>query len=578
MKKSLLLSLAVAVSATAAMADVKTPTVYDGASFQRMSADGRYAVSEYYGVVTIYDLVDNTDQSFFPDADDINSYSIGLGNCFTPDGKILLGSTTENGTASYLKDGVWYDLNVSDEEMSNSANGITPDGSRICGSIGLNAMTFDDVIMMAPAYWDRNGEGYGKYNVLPYPKEDFFGDKPQYVTAVNISNDGKTIIGQMTFGSGAMIIPIVYTQNDKGEWSYNLPTKDLFNPDGIEPVENPGEGPAQPTQEDFMTPEELEAYLTAYQNFWDNYPDVNWDEYPTYDMFMTEEEYDAFLAAMDEYYAIYDEWAEKYDAFWDYQSQVLAASPNFLFNNVYLSTDNKKIVTTLIKEVADPEYWWRTEEIYTPCTIDLATSALDTIDTDTSIIVCGTADNGVILGCTNIWETPMVGYIITDGNIQTVADYISTKSPELGTWISENMKHEVVVGWEYDEVEDDYIDIYDELLFVGMPIATPDLSKIAVWTMAEWSESYVEGTVFDLTSTSGIATIAAGAKDLKLDADGSIVVPAGFASLEVYNVSGTCVKAVAEPVGNIDLNLGNGVYIAKGTRNDGSVSVIKVSK
>ncbi|MDE5554691.1 MAG: hypothetical protein K2J10_05855, partial [Muribaculaceae bacterium] len=242
MKKSLLFCLAVATCVSPMMAETKTPTIYPNASFQHISANGRFIVSELYGTVTIYDLFEDTSEIFDPGEYFENEYSLGLGNCITADGSVILGGTNSL-DAAYLENGEWVQLNVPDSNKTNLCNGITADGSRICGSVGLNNMTTDDVIMQVPAYWNRNanGDGYGECHVLPYPTKDFFGGKPQYVTAVSISNDGKTIVGQVQFSSGFMAAPIVYKEDADGNWSYSSPTKYLFNPNEITAVENPGE-------------------------------------------------------------------------------------------------------------------------------------------------------------------------------------------------------------------------------------------------------------------------------------------------------------------------------------------------
>ena len=135
------------------------------------------------------------------------------------------------------------------------------------------------------------------------------------------------------------------------------------------------------------------------------------------------------------------------------------------------------------------------------------------------------------------------------------------------------MSHEVVTG--HDE---EWNDIIEEVIYTGMTIATPDMSVIVFWNDCPWSDYVAESVVFDMTATSGItATVIGGNKDLRINADGQLSVPAGFASVEIFNISGAVVKSFDQPAGNIDLGLDGGVYVAKGIRNDGSVSVIKIA-
>lgn len=586
MKKSLLLSLAIATCIGSAMAETPEPTIYPDASFQRISADGNVIVSQLYETVTIYNLADGTTQVFEPGDSYTISYSLGLGNCITADGSILLGSTKSDCDAAYLQNGEWHQLNVPDTEFTNLSNGITPDGSRICGSVGLSALTLEDALMQAPAYWDRNadGNGYGECHILPYPTKDLFGEKPQYVTAISISDDGKTIVGQMVFSSGMMIIPVVYTEDANGEWSYSLPTKDLFNPDHLEAVEDPGYGPEGPYYESYMTEEELAAYQTAMEEYnqavTDYFQagdfDAPFPEMPDYKNYMSEASMAKYTEAVNAYKIAYAEWEEKFDAYWDYMDGVMASSPTFTFNNVLLSLDGKYIVSTL--ETEDPNGsagWGPPLHLYTPTTLDIATGELKKIETESTCLASGVAGDGVIFGYNGQRSVPMTGYVLRNGDVQTIQEYITAKVPAYGEWITKNLSHEVVVGYD----EETWEEIIEEVLFTGMPISTPDMKIIAFWSTTPWDyDLTAQGVVFDMSDAGSVKAIVIGKNALTVGADGSVKVPEGFVSLDVYNVGGARVKSVNKPAGNVQLNLGNGVYIAKGTRADGTVSIVKISK
>ncbi|MDE6484079.1 MAG: hypothetical protein K2L14_01625 [Duncaniella sp.] len=573
MKKSLLFILAATAGVSAASAQFKTPVVYPESAIQRISADGHYAISEVLGTIKIYDLEAGTEVAYEVSEDMMQYYSLGHGNCVTPDGGVILGSSIYYPLdASYLQNGEWHALNVPSAEKDNLANGITPDGSRICGSVGLNEMTFESVIMQIPAYWDRNADGtYGEYHVLPYPDKDLFGEVPQYVTAISISADGKTIVGQMTFGSGAMVIPVVYKEDDKGEWSYSLPTKDLFNPEGLEPVENPGDGPMPPSQEDYMTEAELAEYQAAVDAYFANERPL----YPDYEEFMSEEEKAAYHAAVEAYQVLYDEWQVKWEEYDIYRTSVNDASPNFVFNNCMLSTDGKNIVSTLESVDPNSDPWsWFAKSIYTPATVDIETGELVKVDTELSLLASGVADDGVILVHNGQSSTPMLAYVVKNGEIQSLVDYLNTLSPEYGQWINKNMSHEVAVDYDPETWEE----IFEELTFTGIPAATPDMSMVAVWNNSPWD--YMENAqsvLFDLKGFSGIASVSVAAKNLKVVAKGVISVPEGFSGLQVYNLNGQCVKTVSSPYGLVKLNVAPGAYIVKGTRADGSTSILKVA-
>ncbi len=88
--------------------------------------------------------------------------------------------------------------------------------------------------MSVPVLWIRGEDGnFGKPVELPYPTTDITGRVPQYVTAIALSDDGSTVLGQVRDYSGRIHYPIVYTNNN-GEWTYSLPAMSLVNPDNIE--------------------------------------------------------------------------------------------------------------------------------------------------------------------------------------------------------------------------------------------------------------------------------------------------------------------------------------------------------
>ncbi|MDE6269264.1 MAG: hypothetical protein K2M12_00215 [Muribaculaceae bacterium] len=573
MKKTLLFLLAASASVVSATAEIKTPELINDASIHIVSANGRYAVSELYGTLKIFDLVEGTSVAYEPDEDWVEYYTLGNGNGMTHDGSILVASTKSSMDAAYLENGEWHQLDVPDPNMTNISNGITPDGSRICGSIGLNPMTLESKIMQVPVYWDRkaDGSGYGECQPLPYPTTDLFGEVPQYVTALYISDDGKTIAGQMVFNSGMMTIPVIYYQDAEGEWSYDLPTKDLFNPEGIEAVENPGDGPEPPFYEDFMTPEELEAYHDALNG----YEYGSGDPYPEFTDFITPEEKAEYDAAMEAYQALQGEWYSKYVAFADYRDEVIATSPNFQQNNCFLSTDGKFMVSTLVTDDpnADPMGWGPAPQLNTPATVNLETGALVKIDTELSLTVSGVANNGVILAHNGMSSNPTLGYVIKDGDVQTLTDYLGAISPEFVEWIDENMTHEVVVDIDWDTWEE----IWEELTYTGIPAATPDLRVITIWNTSPWDDwEGAQSVVFHTSGLTGISTVGAGVKNIKAVANGVIAVPEGFSALDVFDVNGRCIKSVGAPNGEISLKAAPGVYVAKGTRADGTISVVKI--
>lgn len=72
---------------------------------------------------------------------------------------------------------------------------------------------------------------------LPLPEKDIFGLEPFSVQLTAISNDANTVAGIVVSevpGAGTICYPIVYSKNEKGDWSYSYPMLDMYdvaNPD-----------------------------------------------------------------------------------------------------------------------------------------------------------------------------------------------------------------------------------------------------------------------------------------------------------------------------------------------------------
>ena len=157
MKKTLLLSVAMLVAGSAISQEATRH--HDGFYFDKMSANGKYLATQALGSVFIYDGANDEYYEYYASEDAVSEYyATGLGNCISNDG-VLVGGFND-ATCAYWQDGEWYPLSVKPENQAlNLANGITPDGSRIVGSVGNMGMDMYSSQMIKPVYWDRNEEG-----------------------------------------------------------------------------------------------------------------------------------------------------------------------------------------------------------------------------------------------------------------------------------------------------------------------------------------------------------------------------------------------------------------------------------
>lgn len=573
MKKSLLLFLSAATTAMAVSgAELKEPSFYSNTAIQNVSPNGKWAASEVYGTVVLFNL-DTGEQTVF-EAGDMGTpyYTLGLGNTLSDNG-ILVCSTETNSDATYLENGEWKSLKIGEAKNANScANGITPDGSRICGNLGLVQTTLDDVTMIVPAVWDRQADGsYGDYVVLPHPELDFTGRAPQYITAVAISDDGRVVVGQIVDCRGAFQYPIVYTQGTDGEWSYSLPTDHLMNPDHIVMPENPGESPEMPDPKSYLD----ESGLAAYQEAYDKWVASGYDSalYPDYVDFMTEAKRAEYQDADAAYKIALEEWNVKYDAFDTAYWDIVEASPNFEFNQMALSPDGKFFAMSNSKEDdSDPNAWFPVtiDHVWVMSTEDDAITKYEGRSLSVKawggdyVLAVETDQNS---GCFN-------GFLLKDGEETSLYDYLCAKGETIKEWVDLNLTHETeVYDWETETV------VIKNEMYTGLPVASRDLSVIASWTQTNWGDYTPESYLFDFRDAGGVNIMEADKKGtVAFDANGNLTVGTGVVDLAVFEVGGTCVLRVSDPDSTVACDLSKGIYIVKATFADGSSVVAKAVK
>lgn len=490
MKKFLLF---VAAVMTANSLFAQEPEVYPNEAFAGVSPNGKYAISSLYGHVAIFDLESGKNYAYEDD------YYTGNGNALSNTG-VVVGSTMLASNACYWKDGEWHDIaSVADRAMSK-ADGITPDGSRIVGAVAPEKYEGYEGLMLIPCYWDVKADGtLGDIQYLPYPEKDLTGRTPQYITAISVSDDGKTIVGQIQDYTGYICQPIAYRQDAEGKWSYTLVSDDLFHPEGIEIPEYPGDdGPAIT---DFMTPEGLAAYEQALAD-WEASGSYDYDIYPNARDFMTEAEIAAYEASSAEF-------DEKFYAFMEAYSQLAEAVPLFVFNNVLLSHDGKTYATTHSRMSFNPMDWTTTLENI-PYLFNLEDGTFTTKESNGLPLILSTiTDDGTLLAQKQESETPVEAYILPAGEMKfmTLYDYFATANPTLATWMKENMTR------EYEAINPETYDFYMvEALATGIPFANADMSVIVLGVENFWEfESGISayGYIFRVDNASGIGSAIA---------------------------------------------------------------------
>ncbi|MDE7375516.1 MAG: hypothetical protein K2N16_01560, partial [Muribaculaceae bacterium] len=503
MKKPLLLASATAICLLASAQTPLQPQVIAGEIVARISPNGEW-ISNHdvnFGVITVTNLVTGERYMYESNEEEGKLFTAGLGNCLSNNGVVLGTSDLSVSVIGYGEKGVWHNLPIRPEDIGMcSANGISADGKVICGHVGGVAFGADDgSIMVHPVVWTLQDDGtYGLYQELPYPTKDFLGQTPQYVTAVSVSGDGKTIAGQVVSNSGMYTEPVIYTQSADGNWSYTLVNnQEIFNPNNVEYPQYPNDQPEYPdimnfatpeeiaacdaaveefnnysanqpqmtdfmteeekaayqdaidnwnpeesyypSPEEYMTSEELEAYNAAVDEFWANYP-----EYPSLRNFMTEEEVAKYDAAEAAYNVAMEEWYTKFEEYQNTIDEFTADVPHFIFNTVILSNNGRYLGLSNQKQSM---FWGEESENATVYVFDLeaGTYSIHSDSQELDLLVCYVGDNGQVLAAGPVGNRIRNTYFCHnwngEGGYQAIQDMVKEADPTLYAWMEENMRH-----------------------------------------------------------------------------------------------------------------------------------------
>lgn len=502
MRKLLLLAAMPALGLTAFADDIPDPTIIDNTNAYYMSPNAEYMVSDGYVGMQILDLKTGERYDYTEGAIG-GHYEPGIGRCISNNGIILSNS------ASYWKDGSWSRIKVpSFARYINLVNSITPDGTRICGSLGMNGMSTDDsdVLRQAPCIWnwDEVKGAFGDPVMLPRPELDFSGRVPQMITAVDISEDGKIIVGQIVTAMGTFIYPIIYRENAEGVWEYEIPDYDKLHPEGYVFPEFPSEqAPAVPQIESFMSEDELNAYLAAleaYNNSGYSTP------YPEYEDFMTQEEINAYNDAVAKFNVEYEAWSSKfhrwYNAFWTLAARV----PNCQYNSIRISPDGRNYVSTVLVEILGDSMDTDRVDSYIYMT-DLQTKAVTKYEQMPNFCLSYFGNDGVALAVTGLQEESQ-SYVLSEGKCTDMRAWITSRIPQYDAWMEENMTQGIDVNI-FNEETGEFETIYDERVLTGRACSTPDLSVITlgvtnVWDYLDEGYSYI----FDMMAGNGVAAVS----------------------------------------------------------------------
>ncbi len=507
MKRFLLSLAAASLLCGIAIAQEEPGMVLSEYRIVKLSPNGTWAVNEHsYLGYSILNLETLEDSEWYLYGENNECYDAGLGNSISNNGITVASYDYYDPVAMYYENGVWTELPLPSGCPTGTrytAHGITPDGTRICGWIDLGTQT-------APCIWTRQENGTYNPIILPYPKKDFTGELAQYICAVCISADGKMVFGQMIDNGGFVRVPVVFSEDAEGNWTYTcLGAKELFHEGEIEMPEIP-EGlvqPMAPNYADYMTEEEYTAYMQAFTDYQNGLTDVApaWADYASPEAV---DKYFADLAKFEEEDAAYNEyyipWLESYYAY-------VLSTPDYMANRICASPNGRYYATTEIIAVED-EKTFEIYETYRTVVFDTTTGEHTFVPSERNIYITQIKDDGSILGTSPAGGYESCAYIHipgTDGFMR-LEEYYATKCPALATWIADNLTFDVPTYVE-DPDTHEWVTEYVEKVITGSPCANEDFSRIAAWVVnpTDLTNELILSFVYDENIANGVEGVAA---------------------------------------------------------------------
>lgn len=448
--------------------------------------------------------------------------SYGLGNSVANNGQGV-GDYNDTPVMVIGEEIIYPDLLM--EYTSCIINAITPDATRICGVIKDK----DSEIDYYPFVADLDASGNVVNVVVPdYPKLDLFQSPPMYVKAQWISEDGKTMSGEVVDFRGMYVYPIVFTEVEDGVWEYSLPSESLFNPDHIEIGLNPDlTEPFFPEPEEFMSGIRKSLYLEAFQEWVAN---GAIGDSPNIFIYMTEEEAAEYI----EKATTYNDWLENtWPAIVEYRTtyqEIINSSPNFVENDACLHPLGQFMVThAFVLENNDIIAKWYK--------FNLTNGAITIYNIpEEDLYPHQILSDGTVVGTTNIRGGAKC-YLLLPGRktFTSFVDFLQPTYPEIAAWITTNFE----TG-------------------SGVISLSEDLSVISGATTADNLTVYdYENADFYLSSYILTDMVLSGVKGIEADKnfDGTF---------KVFNLQG--VKVLETKDASAVENLQKGIYIVNGKK------------
>lgn len=539
MNKTLAFIGAAMISVSAANA--QSMKMYTGVAFHKASPDGNWLIENLQGTMSILNA--KTGEKYeVADPNGIMLYSPGLGNSVTNNGKVF-GFTSDrilvwdNGTIKELDDeptgvGTGY----------NSVMAVTPDEKFLVGALGPDGASSSSNGMMAiPTIWEKNSEGKYVSSILPYPKRDFAGETPQSIVPQQISDDGNTIVGTLTSGSGFYTFPYMYNKPAGGDW---IPTllgvENIYDESKLSTLPEVPVEPTEPNKYDYMTEDDKKNYDEAYMEYeelLEMYQNGIISKEPTApnptDYMSDADKKAAYVADIQKYVADHNAYIQAWQKYSNALQKIVTGN-YFRKNNMFLSANGRYLATTLLHNgISTPGYFDLTEE--KPKFVAAA-------DNSYSMTVTSVLNDGTIIGASPVDELTRSTYVIKKGEKpMTFHDYLATRNEAAAKWLADNNTYKVTI---YGDDGETVIGTKNDSIVSGTVTASPDgMVFVSYYTDYYTDENQTtKSFVINLNSSTAIDNAVADEKgSMSFKTVGNSILFIGTKNAEIYDLTGRLV-------------------------------------
>lgn len=564
MNKTLAFIGAAMISASAANA--QTMKMYTGVAFHKASPDGNWLIENLQGTMNVLNA--KTGEKYeLADPKGITLYSPGLGNSVTNSGKIF-GFTSDrilvwdNGTIKELDDeptgvGTGY----------NSVMAVTPDEKFLVGALGPDGASSSSNGMMAyPKIWEKDNEGKYVCSVLPYPKKDFAGETPQSIVPQQISDNGRTIVGTLTSGSGFYTFPYLYKKAVGGDWVPTLlGVENVYDESKLSTLPEVPVEPTEPNKYDYMTETDKKNYDEAYDEYeelLEMFQNGIISQEPTVpnptDYMSDATKKAAYVADIQKYVADHNAYIQAWQKY-SVALQKIVTGNYFRKNNMFLSANGRYLATTLLHNgISTPGYFDLTEE--KPKFVAAA-------DDSYSMTVTTVLDDGTIIGASPVDELTRSTYVIKKGEKpMTFYDYLASRNKDAAKWLADNNTYKVTI---YGDDGETVIGTKNDSIVSGTVTASPDgMVFVSYYTDYYTDENQTtKSFVINLNSSTAIDNAFADEKSsMSFKTVGNTISFAGTKNAEIYDLTG---RKVAQADNGTATLTEPGIYVVSMTGNNG---------